>query len=48
MGPKNIATVFAPTIMRNRILEREFQDVGPRNDVVEFVIEHCYDIFNNE
>jgi len=45
MHPKNIATVFAPTIMHSRNIDRELQDANARNEVVEFIIQHCDEIF---
>lgn len=45
MNAKNIAVVFAPTIMRDTDIEREMTDMQARNDVVEFVIEHSEEIF---
>lgn len=45
MNAKNIAVVFAPTIMRDLDIEREMTDMQARNDVVEFMIEHSEEIF---
>jgi hypothetical protein len=45
MTPKNIAVVFAPTIMRDHSLEREMTDMQARNDAVQFVIENSHEIF---
>jgi hypothetical protein len=47
MTPKNIAVVFAPTIMRDLSLEREMTDMQARNDVVQFVVEHSNEIFSD-
>lgn len=48
MTPKNIAVVFAPTIMRDLSLEREMTDMQARNDVVQFVVEHSEEIFASD
>jgi len=45
MTPKNIAVVFAPTIMRDHTIEREMTDMQARNDAVQFVIENSHEIF---
>ena len=45
MNAKNIAVVFAPTIMRDLDIEREMTDMQARNDVVEFMIDHSEEIF---
>jgi len=45
MPPKNLAVVFAPTIMRDHSVEREMTDMQARNDVVQFVIENSHEIF---
>jgi hypothetical protein len=47
MTPKNIAVVFAPTIMRDTSLEREMTDMQARNDAVQFIIENSYEIFSS-
>ena len=48
MNAKNIAVVFAPTIMRDLDIEREMTDMQARNDVVEVMIEHSGEIFGGE
>ncbi|ELR09236.1 Rho-type gtpase-activating protein [Pseudogymnoascus destructans] len=48
MTPKNVAVVFAPTIMRDRSVEREMSDVARRNEVVQFVVENSEEIFGGE
>lgn len=48
MTPKNMAVVFAPTIMRDRSVEREMSDVARRNEVVQFVVENSDEIFGGE
>ena len=45
MSPKNLAVVFAPTIMRDHSLEREMSDMHAKNIAVQFVIEHSNVIF---
>ena len=45
MSPKNIAVVFAPTIMRDHSLEREMTDMHSKNSAVQFVIENTHEIF---
>lgn len=48
MSPKNLAVVFAPTIMRDHSLEREMTDMHVKNSAVQFVIENSHEIFGNE
>ncbi|TVY81771.1 putative Rho-type GTPase-activating protein [Lachnellula suecica] len=45
MTPKNLAVVFAPTIMRDHSLEREMTDMHSKNNAVQFVIENSNEIF---
>ncbi|POS86967.1 hypothetical protein EPUL_001119 [Erysiphe pulchra] len=45
MSSKNLAVVFAPTIMRDTSLEREMTDMHAKNIVVQFIIENSHDIF---
>ncbi|KAF4865725.1 putative Rho-type GTPase-activating protein 4 [Colletotrichum siamense] len=45
MSPKNLAVVFAPTIMRDTSLEREMTDMHAKNLAVQFVIENTHAIF---
>lgn len=45
MSPKNLAVVFAPTIMRDHSLEREMTDMHAKNLVVQFIIENVDGIF---
>ncbi|KAK1985778.1 RhoGAP domain-containing protein [Colletotrichum cereale] len=47
MSPKNLAVVFAPTIMRDTSLEREMTDMHAKNLAVQFVIENSYTIFTD-
>jgi len=47
MTPKNLAVVFAPTIMRDTSLEREMTDMHAKNNAVQFVIENSHEIFGN-
>lgn len=45
MSPKNLAVVFAPTIMRDHSLEREMTDMHAKNLAVQFMIENSHVIF---
>jgi hypothetical protein len=45
MSPKNLAVVFAPTIMRDHSLEREMSDMLAKNVAVQFIIENSHIIF---
>jgi hypothetical protein len=45
MSPKNLAVVFAPTIMRDTSLEREMTDMHAKNIAVQFIIENSNAIF---
>lgn len=45
MTPKNLAVVFAPTIMRDLSIEREMTDMHNKNLAMQFVIEHSRTIF---
>jgi len=45
MTPKNLAVVFAPTIMRDNSLEREMSDMHAKNSAVQFIIENSHEIF---
>ena len=46
MTPKNLAVVFAPTIMRDTNIEREMTDMHAKNLVVQFIIENSHKIFS--
>jgi Rho-type GTPase-activating protein 1/2 len=48
MSPKNLAVVFAPTIMRDHCLEREMTDMHAKNIAVQFLIEHSHTIFSED
>ncbi|RFU72011.1 rho gtpase activator rga [Trichoderma arundinaceum] len=48
MSPKNLAVVFAPTIMRDLSIEREMTDMHAKNIAVQFVIENTHKIFEDE
>ncbi|PHH64434.1 hypothetical protein CDD81_4655 [Ophiocordyceps australis] len=48
MSPKNLAVVFAPTIMRELSIEREMTDMHAKNIAVQFVIENSHRIFGEE
>ncbi|KAF4126581.1 hypothetical protein GMORB2_0317 [Geosmithia morbida] len=46
MTPKNLAVVFAPTLMFDRSIEREMTDMHAKNLAVQFVIENSRVIFS--
>ncbi|KAK3318599.1 hypothetical protein B0H66DRAFT_533103 [Apodospora peruviana] len=46
MSPKNLAVVFAPTIMRDHSLEKEMTDMHSKNLAVQFIIENSHIIFS--
>ncbi|KAJ4300288.1 Rho-type gtpase-activating protein [Collariella sp. IMI 366227] len=48
MSPKNLAVVFAPTIMRDHSLEKEMTDMHAKNVAVQFLIENSPVIFGGE
>lgn len=45
MTPLNVAVVFAPTIMRPESITREMSDTQLKNQAVQFLIEHCQEVF---
>lgn len=45
MSPRNLAVVFAPTIMRDPSLEREMTDMHAKNLAIQFLIENNRAIF---
>ncbi|KAM7214115.1 hypothetical protein V8F06_010491 [Rhypophila decipiens] len=45
MSPKNLAVVFAPTIMRDHSLEKEMTDMHSKNLAVQYIIENSHTIF---
>lgn len=45
MPPKNLAVVFAPTLMRDHSLEKDMIDMHSKNIAVQFVIENSHIIF---
>ncbi|KAK4193776.1 putative Rho-type GTPase-activating protein [Podospora australis] len=47
MSSKNLAVVFAPTIMRDHSLEKEMTDMHVKNLAVQFLIEHSHTIFGD-
>ncbi|KAF7560518.1 hypothetical protein G7046_g3605 [Stylonectria norvegica] len=47
MSPKNLAVVFAPTIMRDTSLEREMTDMHAKNLAIQFVVENSHVIFED-
>ncbi|KAH8804826.1 hypothetical protein F5884DRAFT_428138 [Xylogone sp. PMI_703] len=47
MTPKNLAVVFAPTIMRDQSIEREMTDTHAKNNAVQFIIENSNEIFGS-
>ncbi|KAI0388839.1 RhoGAP-domain-containing protein [Xylariaceae sp. FL0594] len=46
MTPRNLAVVFAPTIMRDTNIEREMTDMHAKNAAVQFIIENSHNIFS--
>ncbi|KAF2963313.1 hypothetical protein GQX73_g10260 [Xylaria multiplex] len=46
MTPRNLAVVFAPTIMRDTNIEREMTDMHAKNIAVQFIIENSQTIFS--
>ncbi|KAL1902535.1 Rho-type gtpase-activating protein [Sporothrix stenoceras] len=46
MSPKNLAVVFAPTILHTQNLEREMSDMHSKNLSIQFVIENSHTIFS--
>ncbi|CAK7227802.1 Rho-type gtpase-activating protein [Sporothrix bragantina] len=46
MSPKNLAVVFAPTILHTQNLEREMSDMHAKNLSIQFVIENSHTIFS--
>lgn len=48
MSPKNLAVVFAPTIMRDKTIEREMTDMHAKNTAVQFIIENSAIIFSED
>jgi len=47
MSPKNLAVVFAPTIMRDQSIEKEMTDMHSKNIAVQYIIEHSDTIFSD-
>lgn len=45
MSSKNLAVVFAPSIMRDVSLEREMTDMAAKSVAVQFLIENSDKIF---
>lgn len=45
MPSKNLAVVFAPTVMRDVSIERDMTDMHAKNIAVQFVIENSHRIF---
>ncbi|KAK2764282.1 Rho-type gtpase-activating protein [Arachnomyces sp. PD_36] len=45
MTSMNVAVVFAPTIMRPESLAREMTDVQKKNEAMQFLVDHCQEIF---
>ncbi|KAJ8105456.1 hypothetical protein ONZ43_g7421 [Nemania bipapillata] len=46
MTPRNLAVVFAPTIMRDTSIEREMTDTHTKTLAVQFIIENSHSIFS--
>jgi hypothetical protein len=47
MTPRNLAVVFAPTIMRDTNIEREMTDMHAKNLAVQYIIENSHSIFSS-
>lgn len=47
MTPRNLAVVFAPTLVRHTNGEREILDMQPRNDGTQFMIEKYAAVFSD-
>ena len=47
MSPRNLAVVFAPTIMRDYNPDRDLQDMLTKNLAIQFLIEKNKVIFGN-
>ncbi|KAI9807448.1 MAG: Rho-type gtpase-activating protein [Piccolia ochrophora] len=45
MTPKNLAVVFAPTLMRDHSIDREMTDMHSKNNAIQFLIENNKTIF---
>jgi hypothetical protein len=45
MTSVNIAVVFAPTILRPESIDRELIDVQKKNEVLQFLVDNCQEIF---
>ena len=45
MHSRNLAVVFAPTLMRDLTGERELRDTHAKNDVITFIIDHEKEVF---
>ncbi|KAI9024286.1 hypothetical protein CLU79DRAFT_99811 [Phycomyces nitens] len=45
MTTKNLAMVFAPTLMRDRDASRDFSDMSYKNATMDFVIDRAFELF---
>lgn len=45
MTTKNLAMVFAPTLMRDREGTRELHDMGYKNAAIEYLINQAQELF---
>lgn len=45
MSARNVAVVFAPTLMRDHNVERDLTDSNAKNDAITFMIENSQEIF---
>lgn len=45
MTVKNLAMVFAPTLMRDKDSTRDFLDMSYKNAVIEYLITNAYELF---
>lgn len=45
MNTRNLAVVFAPTLVRHVSKEREMSDMHAKNNAIQFLIDHNEAIF---
>lgn len=47
MTVKNLAMVFAPTLMRHSDPSRDFLDISYKNATIEYILLHTNELFNS-